>query len=416
MHGSQSWEVEGDRLRIREGGGCLSVFGLPFFAAGVFLCLVAAGAIPMSNAADVRGLTLSLVMLMGVLFTAVGSWLVFGRSWTTLDGTRRTIAKQWGLLVAMRGETHALNDAVAVVVTFDEGDSDTSDKFPVRIRRQSGSTHLLSTANDYAGAMKLATAAARVLHLNIEDASTDHRTTLTTVEVELSVNERAWRGHDRIREPASRPAATRVEVTDEAGHTRIVVPHKPQPAVLLVVTLAFAVFPLWFVAPLATFFRNTKTPDAVGLVFLGFLTFFFGVLPALIVLNGYLRGRRGATIVTVSADRLVVEQRGAWRTTATASLAASDIFDVDYSTSTSLATAARRAGEEAYADARGTPPAGAIGPRTERILNRLTAFAKGRGVTVKSRSGLTNFGRELSDAEIRYLYSLVWQRLSGHRR
>jgi len=29
-----------DRLQIREGGGCMSVFGLPFFVAGVFMFLV----------------------------------------------------------------------------------------------------------------------------------------------------------------------------------------------------------------------------------------------------------------------------------------------------------------------------------------------------------------------------------------
>jgi hypothetical protein len=47
--------VTSDRLQIREGGGCMSAFGLPFFAAGVFVILSVAGVIPFSNASDVRG-------------------------------------------------------------------------------------------------------------------------------------------------------------------------------------------------------------------------------------------------------------------------------------------------------------------------------------------------------------------------
>jgi hypothetical protein len=37
--------VTPDRLQIRDGGGCLSFFGLPFFAAGVFLASIAAGVV-----------------------------------------------------------------------------------------------------------------------------------------------------------------------------------------------------------------------------------------------------------------------------------------------------------------------------------------------------------------------------------
>jgi hypothetical protein len=33
-----------ERLQFREGGGCLSLFGMPFFAAGLFMLLSVAGA------------------------------------------------------------------------------------------------------------------------------------------------------------------------------------------------------------------------------------------------------------------------------------------------------------------------------------------------------------------------------------
>jgi hypothetical protein len=45
--------VAPDRLQIREGGGCLSAFGLPFFGAGIFMMLSGLGIVPMSNDGEV---------------------------------------------------------------------------------------------------------------------------------------------------------------------------------------------------------------------------------------------------------------------------------------------------------------------------------------------------------------------------
>ena len=49
----------------------------------------------------------------------------------------------------------------------------------------------------------------------------------------------------------------------------------------------------------------------------------------------------------------------------------------------------------------------AVGQRSERLLAWLSRFAKGRGLTVKTRSGLTSFGAGLEDDEIRYLHDVV---------
>jgi hypothetical protein len=40
-------------------------------------------------------------------------------------------------------------------------------------------------------------------------------------------------------------------------------------------------------------------------------------------------------------------------------------------------------------------------------MNALTRFATGKGVTVKTRNGLTTFGQGLDDAEVRYLHAVV---------
>ncbi len=94
--------VTPDRLQIREGGGCLSAFGLPFFAAGLFLILASADVIPMNNASELPWFAGPMIVLMGIAFTAVGGTLVFGRSWTTIDRAQRIVIKQWGLLLPLR--------------------------------------------------------------------------------------------------------------------------------------------------------------------------------------------------------------------------------------------------------------------------------------------------------------------------
>ena len=83
--------VAPDRIQIRQGGGVLTVFGLPFFAIGVFMLLIMSGVVEMSNS-DSVSLPGHLGMLfMGLVFTAVGGTLSFGRGWTTIDSTRREV-------------------------------------------------------------------------------------------------------------------------------------------------------------------------------------------------------------------------------------------------------------------------------------------------------------------------------------
>jgi len=48
-------QVAPDRLQIREGGGCVSLFGLPFFAAGVFVTLIGLRVVPVTNPGEVPG-------------------------------------------------------------------------------------------------------------------------------------------------------------------------------------------------------------------------------------------------------------------------------------------------------------------------------------------------------------------------
>ena len=99
--------------------------------------------------------------------------------------------------------------------------------------------------------------------------------------------------------------------------------------------------------------------------------------------------------------------------TSPASMAATDILDVDAGTRAAGAASARQAVEQKLKES-GHEPA-SLSPRMERLMAAATKWTKGRGVIVKSRRGLTTFGQELDDDEIRYLADVVREALLNRR-
>ena len=397
--------VTPDRLQIQEGGGWFSVFGLPFFGAGVFLVLVLLGVVPMNNEGDVPAFMWPLLVLMAIAFTTVGGALVFGRSWMTIDRAQREVVKQWGLLVPLRGHSVPLEGYTVVLLGFVQGDSDSAESFPLTLKARSGPDLRLCSLSRYATAREYARAIAEHLHLQIEDASTDHSITMTPGDIDLALRQRV-RQDPTIHSDASRPPDARSEVTREMGKVTIVIPFRRQHPLVLATALIPIGIVLAIGPPLATFFRDSNTPDVVGWAFLGFLALFFGFLPLTTIVGAFVRSSRGGTIVDVSNQGLRIRERGAWTTRTVMSAAAADILDVDYSSRESSFAFAKRATEQQVLQ---THPAAAptVTSRIERMVVKFAPFARGKGITVKTRTGLTTFGEKLDDAEVRYLHSIV---------
>ena len=382
----------------------MAAFGLPFFAAGIFVILSVGGVIPISNASEMPRWGWLALAFMGLVFTGVGGTLVFGRAWTTLDITRRLVIKQWGLLMPMRERTYPLTGYSAVTLGFVRGDSDSADQFPIGLKAQNGSSLPLCSFTTYSDSRECAIAVARHLHLEIEDLTSDHRVRVTPADAERSLRERAI---ELTHEAASpRPANARSTVSREPDGVQIDIPYPHMSPIGGFLGLTPLIIPIIVVPWMMNFFRHTNTPGAIGWIFVGFVTVFFGLIPAMTVVNGFRRSRRGGTVVHVSTRGIEIQERGAWRTRSTASIAASDILDVDFSTRESAAASARVAAEQQAMESTGLDAA-AVGQRSERLLGWLSTFAKGRGLTVKTRTGLTSFGEGLEDDEIRYLHDVV---------
>ena len=373
------------------------------------MILTVLGVIPIENADEMPRYGWPLLALMGAAFTVVGGTLVFGRSWTTIDITQRLVIKEWGPLIPLRQRTYPLTGYTAVILGFVQGDSDTADRFPVGLNAPAGTDLSLCNLTTYAQSRECAVAVAKHLQLDVEDATTDHRVRVSPAEADRSIRQRPFEPTDAS---VARPPGARSQVSREAGVVRIDIPPPRMHPIEAVVGLIPIAIPIVLVPWLRNFFRHTNTPDAIGWIFLTFVTFCFGFLPAMIVVNAFRRSRRGGTVILVSPTGIEIQERGAWRTRSTASIDASDILDIDYSTRESAIASARQAAEQQARESTGTDPA-AAGPRMERLMRWLSRITKGRGLTVKTRTGLTTFGGGLENDEVRYLHAILTRALHG---
>ena len=217
-------DIGPDRLRMRDGGGCLSLFGVPFFLAGVFAMLIGTGVVRTGNAADVPLWVWWFIFLVGLAFAAAGGGLMLGRRWITIDKARGVLCKQWGLLVPMKGDECNLQDFEAVLLRVEAGNSDTADRYPVLLKGKPGRSDLrLTSSPAYGEARERGAAVARFLGVQLIDATTDHVSATAPDGVEATFQERVRAG-DVGREEAVRPLRMQSQVRDAGSTVEIVLP------------------------------------------------------------------------------------------------------------------------------------------------------------------------------------------------
>ena len=245
------------RLVVREGGGCMTLFGMPFLAAGLFLMLAGAGIVPLETG---HPPSFRLAFLFfGLPFMLVGGGLVFGRSWTTLSSTDRTVVKQMGLLVPMRSTSYRVDEYNGVLLDFVRGDSDSADQYPVSLKARAGGNLRLFSSTTYAEARQRATAIAALFHFEIEDSSTAHPVRLTAAEADMSFQHRRRLEHQRD-EPIARPASMRSDVRDDGGSVTIVIPARRWPAPAYLFFLLPIAVPVFSRGPVLAVFSPDKDP------------------------------------------------------------------------------------------------------------------------------------------------------------
>ena len=386
-------------LELREGGGCLAIFGLPFLFAGVAMLLGAAGILHIKMESEGSPTSLSLA---GGAFFALGALLVFGRRWLTLDVSRGLLVRRYELLVPIRSRERPLTDFTAVVVTYLMGDSDSGEQYPVRLRTVRGPDFVVSSPAKFADSRVQAEYLSGFLRLPLVDTTTDHETVVAPERAGSTLRERLLAGGAEAQQPL-RPEKMRCEVTESPGKATVVIPGGGSwPAGVL--SIVFPLLMLIVVIPAFLRFFTRGAPQIVQYAFLLFMVAIF-VLPTIFAsVKMMVSSKRRRTTVTASTSGLVIEQRSGWRPH-TLEIPAAELLDLDCST----VEAAMKAARNSSIRLGGAPNPAAAG----RLAAGLKKWFPSQGIILKSRTDLITFGEGLRAGELQYLTWVLRKALAG---
>jgi hypothetical protein len=399
-------------LELRSGGGCISVFGLPFLLAGLFIMQIPLGLIPVEDRPE-GPLFSTLIVLFGSVFAAVGSALVFGRSGIILDRGRGRIVQWWGLLVPMKRVEHMLDAIRQVEMDFSRGDKDSADTWPVKLSGE-GIPKPITIAQpvDFAEARQVAEELARFLRKPLVDSSTGERVTRDPEHLDES-----WR--DRVRRtqvteapvPPEPPGMrTRVERTGDGYVFHI--PGPPLSArhyIPVLFPVAFAGAVAWFFLPALL---TLPMPDFIRYVFLGFIGLFFIAAPVVSALLNVLRLKNQFERVTVTKAFLRVETLKQGKRS-TVEIPVDELEDLVAPTTRALMDAVEVPGMKKVPLGNTGTPRMPDGRPVPRFLLSLMNMAGSRGVTARSDKAVAEFAGGLDEAEVAYLFALIRKTITG---
>ncbi len=389
-------------FEIAQGGGCMSVFGLPFFAAGVFILLGVMGFIPVEKSGDLGPWTELVMLLMALPFLGIGGFLLFGRSLMVLDLSSSKIIKEFRFLAwPVHRNEYQLRDYDTVAVRFSAGDSDTADTFPVSLQTRGNMKSLdLDSPADFAVARQLAADVAHFLKISLRDETGTAPVVLTPADASKSLTQRVKEAGLSNSAVPDRPSVMQCRVDDQGGTLSVSTP----PPGFLALGFLFALVPLaflaFFVPGLLEFFISSHTPAVVGYMFIGFLLLAFG-LPALLGGIGLLLGARiSRQTLQADAHKLTLIER-TWRSSRPTVFSVEDIYGLDCITrEESLKKIKSSMGSAANAT-------------SNWWVRGIERSASAKGITIKSRKGIHTFGAGLPDEELIYLHALIQRRLTG---
>jgi hypothetical protein len=396
-------------LEIRSGGGCLSIFGLPFLLAGLFVMQIPLGLIPMEGSPG--PLPSVFVVLFGSVFAAVGAGLVFGRSGIVLDRGMGRVIQWWGLLVPMKRRVYMMDAIRQVEMDFSRGDSDSAATWPVKLSGE-GIPKPIAVVQpvNFTEARQVAEELSRFLRKPLVDSSTGERVTRDPEHLDEPYRDRLRRtGEAAAVVPPEPPGMrSRVERTGEG-----VILHIPGPP-MSVLNYLPVLFPLVFAGAVAWFFLpaflTLPMPDFIRYVFLGFIGLFFIAGPVVSTLLNVLRLKNQFERVTVTKAFLRVEALKQGKQT-TVEIPVDELEDLV--APTALMDTVEVPGMKKIPLGNTGTPRMPDGRPVPRFLLSLMKMAGSRGVTARSDKAVAEFAGGLDEAEVAYLFALIRKTIAG---
>ncbi len=398
-----------DVLETKTGGGCLSLFGLPFFVMGLFIMQIPFRLIPVQNSDNMPWF---FFVLFGLVFAAVGGGLVFGRSGLILDRRVGMAVKWWGLLVPMKRKEIALDTLTSVSIHKEVGDSDSPTTYPVALAGLAGPKPVqVTNPTDYGEARRHAEQLAKFLGLPVTDTSTGKKVVREAAELDESIRERARRTGEKTAGLPEPPFDMRTWVQETGDGVVLEIPGPRLGAkhyVSIGVAAVISVFALSFLLFNLDPSDLTWPPSTQNAFFAGMVLLLFVAGPIISVLVHVRRDTRRSTRVTASPALLRVEERIKGKVKS-AEIPGDQLEELTLPT---LQDAAAVMNEQQTGKPREeTVDTGVIrmsdGRPMPGILVSMLKMAPSPGIVARSDRATITFGAGLSEPELQYLRALI---------
>ncbi len=127
---NQFYDQDPELYKVQKGGGCLMLFGLPFFLSGIFTILIPVFLDNKANSEEMIPM-----IIFGSIFSLVGFGIMFGRAGLVLDRRLNSVRSWWGILFSFSSQQYRLDEVQKVTLTKEVRRSKNSSYtvYPIRI-------------------------------------------------------------------------------------------------------------------------------------------------------------------------------------------------------------------------------------------------------------------------------------------
>lgn len=386
----------------------MTLFGLPFFAAGVFLILSGLGVITFAQSHGHDWWADVVLAIMGLIFGSVGGALVFGRTWVTIDRGAGTVLTAYGLLVPMKYTSRSLREFNQVGLDFSRNSSRSSGLYRVSLRSPESKPVNVSSSSDYSRAYAEAVSLAQFLSFSLRDNTSNTTKTIAASDLAAPFLKR-FQSPDSDKGYATRPIELKSAVEQSSHELKITT---SAPAVgwwQYVPVLAMLGFAAYYLPRLAAAHSQAGTPENVQWMLYGII-FLFISLPVSNLLFALLRSRFGYTRLTVTSDAITLSEHKLIGERSK-SIPLADIIDVTF---TNKQKEMDEASEEFLAERKppqATFPSLPGQSNAERIAKWIVEVVPSEGIKFRTKHGLVTFGSGLPNDEAAYLHRLIREQL-----
>lgn len=383
-------------FQVRTGGGCVSLFGMPFLLTGLGIMFSPLFAPDSSGPSGLIG-----TIPFGLIFAVVGGALVFGRGGIDVDLRRRELVRWWSAIVRVKSTVIPLTEIRQVTVTKEvrKNKNSTTTVYPIYVELAASRKNLVED-QDYQSSRRVAEGLARFAGVPMSDASSGQPVVRQPDELNESLRDRVRRMNERLEYP-SPPAVSELIVRNEPEGMTIELPRGGG--------FLFALLPMIFFLGVFVFFLipfggmilgDNSMPFEMKLLVGGFFLFFFGLLPFFILLFKLIRGLTSRSRVVVDGRRLRVENSSTGSKKAV-EIPADELEELTLSSppvSMEQTEEFRRLGQSNL---------------RVKLMMRILRMGKPSGITARSDKASVTFGENLSPEDQSYLYALVKQAVAG---